>query len=520
MLRSIKLFIIILKVLIEDWRTIYESAEPQKCFLPSQWEVKLNIFQKLLVLRCLRPDKVLPGVQEYIRGTIGTRYIEPPPFDLASCFNDSNCCSPLIFILSPGADPTTQVYRFAEAKAAKLTSISLGQGQGVIAAEMIKNATKTGQWILLQNCHLAISWLPALEKISEEFTPDSVNKNFRLWLTSYPSEKFPISILQNGLKLTNEPPAGLRANLLRSYTSDPISDPAFFGGMKKEVELAWEKLLFGLCFFHATIQERRNYGPLGWNIPYEFNENDLNISIRQLRKYLLDTEELPLKALNYITGECNYGGRVTDGLDRRTVLSLLLNFYTKDILNDSYVFSSSGIYFAPPKGNYDSYINYIKQLPLNQNPEIFGIHENGDIAKDLNDTKVLFDSIILTQARSSASGGKSSEEVSMELANDILGKLPADFSIAAVQKKYPIKYNESMNTVLLQELIRFNKLLRVIRDSLQNTIRGLKGLVVLSSDLEQVSNSLLMGKVPDVWMSNSYPSLKPLVSLLSFVTAL
>ena len=378
---------------------------------------------------------------------------------------------------------------------------------------MIKTASKTGAWVLLQNCHLAISWLSTLEKICEEFTPETVHHNFRLWLTSYPSEKFPISILQNGLKLTNEPPAGLRANLLRSYTSDPISDDSFFKGAKKQMESAWEKLLFGLCFFHATVQERRNFGPLGWNIAYEFNENDLGISIRQLRKYLNDANsDIPLKALTYITGECNYGGRVTDGLDRRTLMSLLSNFYTMDIFQDTYKFSPNGVYYAPTKGTYESYVGYIKQLPMNQTPEVFGIHENGDIAKDLNETRQLFDSILLTQARSSSSGGKSSEQVCSELAMDILSRLPPDFNMSQVQKRYPIKYNESMNTVLLQELIRFNKLLRVIRESLQNTMKGLKGLVVMSSDLEQVANSLLLGKVPEMWMSSSYPSLKPLVS--------
>eukprot|EP00842_Homolaphlyctis_polyrhiza_P003881 jgi/Hompol1/4494/HPOL_003652-RA len=501
---------------LSDWKQILESNDLHDVPFPGKWN-SLNEFQKLLVVRSLRSEKIVPSVQDFVKAKLGHKFIEPPTFDLAGSYEDSNNRSPLIFILSPGVDPMAQLLKFADDKGfggLKCQSISLGQGQGPIAANMIREAQKGGTWVVLQNCHLAVSWLGALEKIVDDMASGaSVHKDFRLWLTSYPSPKFPSSILQIGVKMTNEPPKGIKANILKSYLSDPISDEKFFGACKKPAE--WEKLLFGLCTFHATVQERRNFGPLGWNIPYEFNESDLRISMRQLQMFLDEYVEIPFKAIIYLTGECNYGGRVTDDWDRRTLMNLLTTFYCPAIVEDNaYRFSPSGVYYAPPKAKYENYLEYIRSLPLNQSPEIFGIHDNGDIARQLAETRQLFESIIRTQeSASGGSGGgtqKSSDEILIEVSTDILARVPQPFNLETAIKKYPVNYNESMNTVLIQEMIRFNKLINIVLVSLVNVQKAIKGLVVLSAELEEVCKSILVGRVPAMWASKSYPSLKPL----------
>ena len=114
--------------------------------------------------------------------------------------------------------------------------------------------------------------MPALDAIIENIVYDPLS-SFRIWLTTEPSDKFPVTIVQNGVKMTSEPPKGLKSNILKSYTQVTNKE---FDSCEKPI--AFRRLYWGLCFFNAVILERRKYGPLGWNKPYEFSASDLNIS--------------------------------------------------------------------------------------------------------------------------------------------------------------------------------------------------------------------------------------------------
>jgi len=502
---------------LDKWEEIYNSKEPMdevRAYLLAQRgeDSMVSEFAVLTLTKSIRPDVVVPATMVFVEGRMGKRFIEIPQFDLEGCYADSSCDSPLVFVLTPGADPMTALMKLADEKGFggnKLTAISLGQGQGPIAEEAISTASSKGMWVCLQNCHLCVSWMPVLEKICEDLSPERVDPKFRLWLTSEPSKAFPVFILQNGVKMTVEPPKGMRANLLGSYHS---IEEEFIEGSARPAE--FKKLLFALCFFHATVRERRKFGPLGWNVQYVFSGPDMKISMDQLRIFIDDSEggEIPYAALHYLTAECNYGGRVTDDKDRRCLANILDDFYNPEIQKEGYKFSPSGVYYAPSESGLEGYKEYIETLPMTEGPEVFGLHDNANISCALSETSALLLTALSLQPRSSGGEGKGWGEILGELAVDIEKRLPAIFDMEKALLDFPVKYEESMNTVLTQELIRFNKLTTRISTTLKEVQRAIKGLVVMSGELEEMGNSMVLSLVPALWSKVSYPSLKPLGS--------
>ncbi|XP_051939159.1 dynein axonemal heavy chain 6 isoform X1 [Hippocampus zosterae] len=507
----------------ENWEGYVTKLPPldtseegkQKSGIQGYWNERLTSFQKLILIKSFMEEKVVFAATEFVIVSLGKQFVENPPIDLANLYNDMSPSTPLVFILSTGSDPMGAFQRFAKDRGCldRVESISLGQGQGPIAEKMIKSALEDGGWVFLQNCHLAVSWMLPMEEIIKTFAePDtSIHENFRLFLSSMPTKVFPVTVLQNSVKVTNEPPKGLRANIRRAFTE--ISNNFF---EEHTLGLDWKKMVFGICFFHAVIQERKKFGPLGWNIPYEFSDSDRECALLNLNLYCQDAI-IPWDALTYITSEITYGGRVTDVWDQRCLRTVLKGFFSPKTLGPCYTFSASGVYYAPALDTLDLYIEYIEKLPIIDDPEVFGMHENANLAFQRQETMNLVNTILDVNPRSSAQlGAKSNDEIVCELAEAILAKLPErldmDEALEGLFERDDSGRVNSLTTVLGQEADRFTKLIRLLRVSLITLQKAIGGFVVMSEEMDRIYTSFVNNHVPAQWSNSSYPSLKSLAS--------
>jgi dynein heavy chain len=243
--------------------------------------------------------------------------------------------------------------------------------------------------------------------------------------------------------------------------------------------------------------------------------------VRQLNIFLGQYESIPFKALTYLTGHVNYGGRVTDDIDRRTLLTLLGDYMSESVLSSSYQFDSDGVYYAPgaEDSSVSDYLKYIRSLPINDPPAVFGLHGNADLTYGQVQARALLDTLLSVQPREAAGGGRSIGEIVADVAGDLLSRIREPFDRELVLARHPITYAESMTTVLNQECARYNGLIEVILSSLATLQKAIRGEVVMSSEFEKVYNALYDGRVPEMWAAKAYPSLASLGDWFKDLTA-
>jgi hypothetical protein len=446
------------------WHKWYRSAAPEIDGLPdAALRATLSPFHRLLVLRCFREDRVGLSAHEYIATVIGEHVTTPPTLRLLDVVAEANARMPILFILSPGSDPTALVSEAAAqaSPVVKVRVVSMGQGQERHARELVHALAVDGEgdanWLLLQNCHLSLPFLDELRLTLTTMAVTDLNSQFRLFVTSDACAEFPASFLQTSVKLVAEAPRGVKHGLRRHFVS---MDPALLDAVERS---EWTSVLYAISFLHCAVVERRKYGALGWNVPYEFGASDRFASIEYARKYLYaeaPRANVRWESLRYMICEILYGGRVTDDFDRQLLVAMGTQILSRSLLRQGFRFChdtaliASDQYTLPAPGvanSVDDFIAHIEaSLPDIDSPLAFGLSTNADVAYRTSETQTMLHAIArfdtTTMASSGASDGKddggnagvttlSRDQVVHAKMRGMLAKWPQPFDMTHVRKQ-------------------------------------------------------------------------------------
>ncbi|NXH86672.1 DYH17 protein, partial [Edolisoma coerulescens] len=492
------------------WKRFVEMEAPENEVFPMDWKNK-SALQKLCVLRCLRPDRMTYAIRKFVEEKMGSKYVKGRSTDLSEVYKESSPSTPLFFILSPGVDPLKDVEALGTRlnftiDNGKIHNVSLGQGQEVVAEHAMEVAAAEGHWVILQNIHLVARWLGTLEKLVEQHSLAS-HPEYRLFMSAEPAPTpeahiIPQGLLDNSIKITSEPPTGMRANLhgaLDLFSQETLEQ------CSKETE--FRCILFALCYFHAAVAERRRFGTQGWNRPYPFNNGDLTVSVTVLHNYLEANPKVPWDDLRYLFGEIMYGGHITDDWDRRLCRTYLSEYVQPEML-DGEVSLAPG-FMIPPRLDYEAYHQYIEDNLPGESPHLYGLHPNAEMGFLTVTSERLFRTVLELQPKESdAAGGSGTsreEQASQSVLDEILGQLPDPFNMEDMMAK--AKEKTPYTVVALQECERMNILTHEIRRSLKELDLGLQGELTITSEMEELANALFYDSVPESWTRYAYPSL-------------
>lgn len=510
------------------FREWFNAITPESEKLPLDWAgLDRTPFQKMLVVRSLRPDRVATALLDFIRVVLpdGNAYADcdsalSSVAILDSCLADSSPTVPIYFILSPGAnvmgdlDSLASKYGFTPGET--YHNVSMGQGQDVVAMRNLEMAHRQGHWVVLNNVHLMPRWLIELEKKLDEFALEGSNKKFRLFLSSDAANSIPIGLLNRCIKITNEPPAGLKANIKRAFAS--LNKESF-----EDYDSKMKSILFGLCHFHAIMLERKQFGPMGFNMMYPFSVGDLRDSAVVLQNYMENSGggKIPWADLRYIFGEIMYGGHIVNDFDRK-MCNCYLDFFMKDeLLDETEMFPYNDeeknlSFMTPAATSYDKYVEHVETTLTQDTPIAFGLHPNAEIDFRTTQSNRILGTILELQDReaNTGEGAMSPDEIANLALVDIMERFgEKKFDVEDIARS--LEEQGPYQNVFMQEMDVMNVLLTEIVRSLRELALGFAGELTMSDAMDALKNSLYLDRIPVTWQKRAWPSMRGLSSWLS-----
>jgi dynein heavy chain len=483
------------------WRDWYSSKAPEET-LSALLSAPISVIHEYFVVTSLREDRVPQAAHQAVVRSLGLDMYESK-FEISNIIHEAGCKTPVLFILSPGSDPTAEIEASAKSRKIGFKSISMGQGQEFAARAAIESCKESGgSWLLFQNGHLGLNFMCELSDVIASLEVPDSGVDFRIIVTSESHPLFPPQLLHKCIKLVNEPPLGIRAGLARSCES--ISQDFLDSVTAPE----WKLLVYSIMFLHSVIQERRKFGPMGWNIPYEFNAGDMNASLSFCRKHFRASENsgqsVSWPTIKYMVCEIQYGGRVTDDYDRRLLNVMGDKWLSSKMMNPDMEFSKG--YGYPPLHSFELTKTFINDLPSYDSHDIFGFQSNAETSVSVAygvEFKTLF---ILTQPRTGSIDPTPGSRI-LDTIAAFEKSLPSDFNLNGIKDALKrLGGPKPLNIFLGQEIHCFQPTLTVVRNHLRCIPLALEGKIAFGPELSDAVSSISRGVSPSAWSKHSWSS--------------
>ena len=359
-----------------------------------------------------------------------------------------------------------------------------------------------------------------LEKKLDAFAAEGSNPSFRLFVSSDPNKAIPIGLLERSIKLTNEPPQGVKQNIKRAFTQFTKEDI-------EDKDPKIKTILFALCYFHSVMLERRKFGPKGWNMKYAFNAGDLRDSAIVLNNYMesnASSGKIPWDDLRYIFGEIMYGGHIVDDWDRILCAAYLNSIMGDHLLDEGELFpfiEGRPISFkCPPPYPYEKYIEHIETECPPETPLAFGMHPNAEIDFRTKQCQELFMTLQEIQPRgggAGSGGGVTVQEKIQEFMHRVSDETQLDsnkLNIDDIASKLAEDQRGPYQNAFLQECEYMNALIGAIVGSLAEIELAFKGELTMTEKMEALMGAIFLNQIPAPWAKIAYPSTRGLGSWL------
>ncbi|KAI6045169.1 dynein heavy chain protein 1 [Pisolithus marmoratus] len=504
-----------------EWLPFLQSSDPES-MVPLPWEPStpaVEALRSMLVIKCLRPDRLLQSTALFVRTVFQSEL--STELDLgAMVANEVPSTTPLALVSVTGYDASYRVENLIQTVGARSSSVAMGSQEGfTLADQAIAAASRQGTWVLLKNVHLAPTWLGQLEKRLHTLNP---HRNFRLFLTMEANPSIPVNILRQSRIIMNEPPPGIKANLLDSLRS--IAPQRHSQGPAEKV-----RLYFLLAWFHAVVQERLRYVPLGWSKIYDFNDSDMSSAFATIDTWLnrvakgrtnVDPVTIPWDALRTLIKQSVYGGRVDSDFDQRILDAFVDKLFTPAAYNVDFnlVPSVNGgqVLEAPEGTKLEHFLSWVHGLPDREPPSwlslpptaerVIAVVQGNELLGKLRKMRTLADDDDEISTSGPSKSQTSQQPAWMrnlhERCREWLSQLPQ--SINMLHKQVGDN-TDPLYRLFSREGAIGHKLLDQVRKDLADVVKVCEGALKQTNHLRTLMSSLTKGTIPTHWKRYKVP---------------